>query len=398
MRINRSIFSNLERKIQDRRPSILLGARQVGKSTLLRMLQEASQKLGRSTRFYDLESTSDLEALSGSDKKVIETITSSAEVVLIDEFHYLKNASKLFKAAYDGGAKTKIFASGSSSLAIHKHLKESLAGRFHKTMIFPLTYEEFLRAPEKNLAEYLQWGGLPGLIHEPTDGARAALLDNIVSTYLQKDIKALIQEENIRAFNSLLHLLAQNQGSVTVVSGLAREVGLTEVTIARHLEIMAQTYVCHPVTSFSTNLANELKKSKKYYLFDLGIRNSLLKDFRDHRDRPDKGALYESFVFLQLLPQLKPNMEIRFWRTKKGDEVDFILVKNRVPVPVEVKSSLESAQVPSGMQRFLKLYPKAPFGVVFNERLQAETECEGRKVFFKPLPEAGFVLYLKDVV
>jgi predicted AAA+ superfamily ATPase len=239
---------------------------------------------------------------------------------------------------------------------------------------------------------------MPGLTHSSLPEDKIGILDNIVSTYLTKDIKALIQEENVRAFNSLLYLLAQNQGSMVSHSSLARETGLSEPTVLRHLEIMAQTYVCFPVTSFSQNLANELKKSKKYYLFDLGIRNGLLKDFRLPEAREDKGALYESFVLLQIVQQLKPNMEVRFWRTKKGDEVDFILIKNRVPVPVEVKSGLTDFSIPKGMRLFMKNYPKAPFGIVFSEELSGEAMADNRPVYFKPLSAASEIEYLQKLV
>ena len=143
---------------------------------------------------------------------------------------------------------------------------------------------------------------------------------------------------------------------MAAVSNLARETGLKEATVARHLEIISQTYVMHVLGSFSQNLANELRKSRKYYLFDIGIRNMLLKDFRQINEREDRGTIYESAIFLHLQAQLKPNMELRFWRTKKGDEVDFILLKNRIPIPIEVKSHLLAPNVPDGLLKFLKKY------------------------------------------
>jgi len=224
------------------------------------------------------------------------------------------------------------------------------------------------------------------------------LLDNIVNTYITKDIKGLIKEENIRAFNQLLYLLSQFQGSVAVASKLARETGLSEVTVARHLEIMAQTYVLHGISSFSGNMANELKKSRKYYLFDIGIRNALLKDFRPVNVREDKGCLYETSVLVHLITQLKPNMELRFWRTKKGEEVDFVVLKNRVPVPVEVKSKLTGIDdVPKGMVQFLRLYPQSPFGIIYNENIAAEITVEGKIVYFKQWDEAGHFEYMQSV-
>lgn len=396
--INRNVFNKLKEELSQKEISILLGARQVGKSTLLREIEKVASNQGIASHYYDLEISADLEELSGDSRQVFEKLSGGPPLVFIDEFHYLKNASKIFKAIFDSKKKIKIYASGSSSMEIHKHLKESLAGRFRKTMIYPLTFDEAQQIPGCDLKYYLQWGGMPGLVHRKTTEEKMELLDNIVSTYLTKDIKALIQEENVRAFNSLLYLLAQNQGSLVSHASFAREIGLSEPTVAKHLEIMAQTYVCFPVTSFSQNLANELKKSRKYYLFDLGIRNSLLKDFRPADQREDKGLLHESFVFFHLFSQLKPNMELRFWRTKKAEEVDFILIKNRLPVPIEVKSSLKRAEIPSGLRLFLKHYPKAPFGIVFSENLSVESSCEGRPVYFKPLQEVVNLGYLQDLV
>lgn len=398
MEIKRLYFNKLYQEKWDPKVSILLGPRQVGKSTLLRQLEKKIRVENQSCTFYDLEQPSDLLKVSGSEKEVMEEFTSRGSVIFIDEFHYLKNASKIFKAIYDSKKPIKIYASGSSSLEIHKHLKESLAGRYLKTMIFPLTLTEWRQTPRFQDEEFLQWGGLPGLAHEVSKEKRAALLENIVGTYITKDIKGLIQEENIRVFNSLLFFLAQAQGSVVKAASLSKETGLSEATVSRHLEIMAQTYVLHTVMSYSRNLANELKKSKKYYLFDIGIRNLLLKDFNSVQNREDKGTLYESAVLLHLLSQLKPNMEVRFWRTKKGDEIDFILLKNRIPVPIEVKSHLKEASVPKAIHIFLERYPAAPFGIVFNASLEKTVEVSKKPVYFKLWTQVEKWDYLQRVV
>jgi len=398
MKINRHIINVLLTELSEPKISILLGARQVGKTTLLHDLEGIARKGGKKTAFYNLESSSDLMKLSGDQKAVIDQILSSGYVIFIDEFHYLKNASKIFKAIYDRKASVKIFASGSSSMEIHKHLKESLAGRFYRTMIFPLTISEITQMPRVGMNGYLQWGGLPGLVECKSNEEKVRLLENIVNTYITKDIKSLIKEENVRGFNTMLYLLASKQGSLIKKSEIAREVGISEPTVSRHLEILGQTYVCHMLNCYSSNLANELKKSSKAYFFDIGIRNSLIKDFRPCGDREDKGVLNETFVYLHLHRQLKPNMEIRFWRTKKGDEVDFVLIKNRVPVPVEVKSNLKSMSVPSGMIAFLKAYPKAPFGIVFNGTQEGVTELDGRPVYFQRLESSESVEYLRSVL
>jgi len=398
MQIQRHYFKKLWGEISDRKISILLGARQVGKSTLLRQLEREAKKQGYATGFYDLEQPADLKKLAGDSENVIGELTEKTRVAFIDEFHYLKNASKLFKAIYDSGKRVKIYASGSSSLEIHKHIKESLAGRFIRTMIFPLSLSEWRQVKGFKERDYLEWGGLPGLIHQHTDEERVGLLDNILSTYITKDIKGLIKEENVRAFNSLLYLVAQSQGALTAASGLARETGISESTVARHLEVMAQTYVLHALPSYSTNMANELKKSKKYYFFDGGIRNALLKDFRPAEEREDKGVLYETAVMLHLISRLKPNMELRFWRTKKGEEVDFVLVKNRVPLPIEVKSDLTKPEIPWGLKSFLRRYPKTPFAVVFNNSFEDIVQTDtGRQLYFKKWTKVEELDYLQEI-
>jgi uncharacterized protein len=395
--IKRSLFNKLYGEIKEPEISILLGARQVGKSTLLRNLQKKAQQEGYANLFFDLEQSSDLEQMSGTQADIV-TLFSKTQVVFIDEFPYLPNAFKLFKALYDSRSRIKIYASGSSSIEIHKHLKESLAGRFRKTRIYPLSFSEAKQIPAFNFKEYCRWGGLPGLCHQDSHEKKIDLLENIVSTYITKDIKGLIQEENIRAFNSLLYLLADSQGSVGVVANLARETGLKETTLERYLEIMAQTYVCTPIWSYSNNLANELKKSKKYYLYDIGIRNHLLKDLRDFSAREDQGAILESFVYLQLEQQLQANMEIRFWRTKKGQEVDFIIIKNRVPLPIEVKSHMSHLTVPGGLKSFLKKYPKAPYAIVYNLNQTGKLVYEGRDVYFQNIEECQSLGYMSQIL
>lgn len=377
MLLKRIYFQKLVSELDKPFVSILIGPRQVGKSTLMKQLQGECEKKGKKITYFNLEDPRDLQFFSGSEIDILNKLETNTDVLFIDEFQYLKNATKIFKIIVDASREIKIVASGSSAIEIHKHLKESLAGRFRTTRIFPLTLFE---TSKKELGSYLIFGGMPGLVHEATTHDKLELLNNIVQSYLLKDIKYLIKEENVRAFNHLLYLLAQNQGSVISVAGLAREVGLSEPSIQHYLEIMAQTYVCHPLESYSKNLGNELKKSKKYYLFDLGIRNSLLSDFSDMDQRHDKGVLFESFVMNAIQPQLRTNMEVKFWRTRQGDEVDFILLKNRLPYPIEVKANFNSSYCPKGMSLFLKKYPNSPGGMIITEKPEKSLIVHGREV------------------
>ncbi len=377
--INRFIFNQLQAEITQPEITILLGPRQVGKTTLLRMLARAAQDQGLKTAFFDLEQPQTLAEFNLSNQAIIEKIRHAGAVIFIDEFQYLENASKIFKAIYDSPEKVKLFCSGSSSLAIHKHLKESLAGRRFLFRIFPLQYSEIAQTNTGlSLEYYLRYGGMPALTHTDDENRKQTILAELLSAYILKDIKSLLREENIRAFNHLLYLLAQNQGSLISAHSLSKEINMSVHTLNRYLDILEQTYTNTRIYSYSNNLGNELKKSCKSFFYDLGIRNALLKDFSKTEDRPDKGAVLETFVFLTLQPLLRPNMELKFWRTKDGAEVDFILVKDRLPLPIEVKSKLSKLETPSGLKRFISRYPNTKKAWVINENqqgLRQEKNC-----------------------
>lgn len=387
--IQREIYPTLLEEFHRPEITILVGARQVGKTFLLRKLYRHALSLKLRARFFDLEQPENLVLLNRKEPEIIRLLTDGLDAVFIDEFYYLKNASHIFKAIFDSGKKVKVFASGSSALEIHRHMRESLAGRKRVFHIFPCGLAEMKQTWGKEMpGQYLRFGGLPGLadLAEPD---RLQLLADIVQSYVLKDIKSLIREENIRAFNHLLYLLAQSQGGVVSTAGLAREIGLTQKTIENHLSVLSQTRVAFPVLSFSSNLGNELKKSRKTYLFDIGVRNTLLKDFRAVMERPDGGVILETLVFLELNRLLDPLSEIRFWRTKDGKEVDFVFIRNREHFPVEVKSTAKADNIPAGLRSFLHRYPRTPRAFVMNPSVEAEVRCGKTRVFFRKIDEVG---------
>ncbi len=389
MEIKRNIFGKLCDDRQRPESSILVGPRQVGKTYLLRKIESHLRGCGDKTAFFDLEQPTVLAQFNQSDADLLEMLSTSGEVLFIDEFHYLKNASKLLKALYDRGDSTKIYASGSSAMEMHSHLKESLAGRKYVYPIYSCGLEEISQVIPCQPIQYLfQYGGMPGTIHEESETKKQQLLSDILQSYILKDIKSLVREENLRAFNHLLYLLAQSQGNLVSTDSLAREVGLSSHTINDYLELLSQTYVNFPVYSYSRNFGNELKKSKKYYLYDLGIRNALLKNYAAFDRRRDAGTIAESYVFLELQRQLTPDTEIRFWRLKSGDEVDFLWIKNQVPYPIEVKLNWPTTKVPKGLQSFLRRYPDTNRAFVIGSRSQEEIDFNSIRIHFLPLEKA----------
>ncbi len=357
MEINRSIFNNLYNDLKIKKTTILVGPRQVGKTYLLQKLEKKARELGKSVTFFDLEQPSELAQFNKSEEEILKLLRQAGQVIFIDEFHYLQNASKLFKALYDHGDPIKIYASGSSALEIHKHLKESLAGRKFIYHILPCNLSEISQVIHDQPFNYIcTYGGLPGTIQEKQPDRKKQLLSEILQAYILKDIKSLIREENLRAFNHLLYLLAQSQGNLISIDGLSNEVGMTAKTINSYLEILSLTYVNFSVYSYSRNLGNELKKSKKFYLYDLGIRNALLKNFSSLDQRQDSGVMAETFVFHELQHYLSAETEIRFWRLKTGEEVDFLWIRNQKPYPIEVKLNWDLNKIPQGLIAYLNRY------------------------------------------
>jgi predicted AAA+ superfamily ATPase len=389
--------------------SVIFGPRQVGKTHILKKLYKELSK-NNSSSYFNLEFPEHSKLFSRSDEEIFNFLKSSGDYIFIDEFQYIENISRIFKAIYDFNdlhpkKKIKIYASGSSALEMHKHIKESMAGRYKKFMIRPLTSDELKSRRSKNIKNnkeinikeesnsdqdliknYLKFGGLPGVYNEsehPRDADKQSYLKLILETYIQKDIKALIKEENISAFNHLIYILAEKQGQLISKANLAREIRLSESTIEHHLEILEQTFVLYKVNSFSGNLSNELKKSKKYYFYDVGVRNAILSDFKVSDKNKLKGSAWESYTYNHLLSLAnEANTEILFWRTSDQVELDFIWLQNKIPVPIEVKSKLKNPEIFPAFKTFFKAYGEATFGIVLNESLNEIISWNGREIHF----------------
>jgi predicted AAA+ superfamily ATPase len=322
MSLKRDAYKGITDGIKRREVSIITGPRQVGKTTLLKELFSFCRREKRECTYYNLEMPHDLSLFGGDPQKVLETVCSGTKIIMIDEFHYLPNATRFFKAVYDGCPKIKIFASGSSALEMHKHMKESLAGRRILNRVFPLSFKEWLpsvtnkeplpgsidratdpaihKILQNHLEKFLIYGGMPGLVHEKTEEDKKRLLLDLVATYIQKDIKALLRDEDVISFNRLLSVLAAQDSGILSENAISGSLNYSLRQVRKDITILNQMFLLYSLKPFSTNRGRELKQANKTYLFDHGIRNAILNDFRKCEDRPDKGAIYESFVFLEM--------------------------------------------------------------------------------------------------
>lgn len=413
MDLERIICDEIITDLARREIGIIVGPRQVGKTTTLKKIAAHCRKNNIKYNYFDLEMPADANFFARDIEDVFADICKVKQVVLIDEFHYLPNATKLFKSIYDGYSGIKVCASGSSAIEMHRHLKESLAGRRRLYRLFPLLFSEWLpsqsltiRLPEniqhkldgsshQKLSECLErfviFGGMPGLVHEKgIEGEKRLLLD-LVATYIQKDIKALLREEDILSFNRLIVLLAGQDGNLLSENNVSHLLNYSLRQVRKDLAILNQTFLLDILKPFFTNRGRELKQTNKIYYFDSGIRNAILRDFRKLDRRPDKGVLLESFVFHEIQKNLKVSQEIYYWRTREKDEVDFVLVHDRIPIAIEVKSKISINEIPHGIIQFLVKYPECHLAVVLNDSITEEIKYNGKRILFAPHYSASFV-------
>jgi hypothetical protein len=363
------------------------------------------EKLGLPSEYYNLENPLHLALFNDGYTSFMRQ--NAAKLVFIDEFQYCKDISSVFKAVYDLNPEIKIYASGSSSLEIQTHLKESLAGRKLERVIHPLSFSEWLTqfSPAippvetispvdieeeygKRLVDFLRFGAMPGLTHLETEIEKREYISGIYQTYIAKDIKSFLKDESVLAFNKMISYLALNNGGLLNKNSLAAVSGVSSKQIDRHIEILAGTYVISLLKPLSRNKGKELVKTPKFYFYDQGVLNGIVQDFRLTRLRPDLRAINEQFAYWELRKNTDIRYEIKYWRTADGKEVDFVLEKDREYLPVEVKTSWPSGKVPSGIRHFWDYYPETRRAVVLYEGSELTRSEDGRMVFFVPLYKA----------
>lgn len=407
--IPRKDLNALVRQSKNNAISILIGARQVGKSTLLDMVK---QQLAQPSETYNLENPLHLALFNEGYTSFIRQVRS--KIVFIDEFQYCRDISSIFKAVHDLNPDIKIYASGSSSMEIQAHLRESLAGRKLEKILYPLSYAEWLLGEDPSLAakapfmdsstvdeleahrsygaNYIRFGGMPGLLSFQGELEKREYLFGIYQTYIAKDIKSFLRDESVLSFNKMISWLALNNGGQLNKSALSNIVGISSRQIERYLEVLQGTFVLALLPPLTNNKGKELSKTPKFYLYDQGIINSIIQDFRPLDARQDSGTMREQFVFWEL----KKNMDIRFslnyWRTADGMEVDFVLQKDAELLPIEVKSAWKPGKLPSGLRSFLRLYPETKKAAVLYDGPEHTVSSGACTIQFSPLYKAQAIL------
>ncbi len=395
--IRRKLFLDLKTHLLKKEFSIITGARQTGKSTLLRQMEEYCKEQEIPVIFLNLDNKPILEELNQSPLNILKFIPESSKrvIVLVDEVQYLDDASNFLKLLYDEhSGKLKIVATGSSAFYIDDHFRDSLAGRKKLFHLYTCSFDEYLEiAGKQQLLQELRnilskkdyrstqidllqiewerfmiYGGYPSIITEPDVEEKINRLKEIRDSFVKRDIlEAGIQNET--AFYGLFKILAAQSGNLVNVNELASTLRIKNETVVNYLTVLKKCFHIALVKPYSGNVRKELTKMQKVYLMDMGLRNCLLGNFQQLAFRADKGELWENMLFRILTDKYGAD-EIHFWRTTAGNEVDFVLPSINEPKAIEVKYD-QNLIKPNKYKIFSEAYPAIPLHfswmVPFNE-------------------------------
>ncbi|MEI7578932.1 MAG: ATP-binding protein [bacterium] len=339
---------------------ILLGARQVGKTTLLkRIFPDANYLLVDEKAVFDI-----LESYSSDSYR---GLIGNSKSIFIDELHLLSNPGRAVKLIYDQLDDVQIIVTGSSSLHIKNKTAESMAGRAINYSLYPLTFGELLfqRGIETSeaihitdkvlkqdasesykkydissvLDSLLLFGQYPHLVDSPGD---KTYLKNLVEKAIFKDIIELNLIENRSKALELLKLLAYQIGNLISYTELSSRLGISTPTVQRYIDIFEQSFLIYRLYPYSKKLREEIGKAPKIYFWDLGLRNALIENFDPLNIRSDSGAVFENFIINEVKKEvdyLDLEYKINYWRLKSGSEVDIVLSNSKQLLGCEIKYS-----------------------------------------------------------
>lgn len=388
---NRKIFDDLQSHLLKKEFSIITGARQTGKSTLLKQLEIYCKGANIQVVFLNLENRAILAELNENPLNLLKFMPEQASraVALIDEIQYLDDPSNFLKLLYDEHAdKLKVVATGSSAFYIDKKFRDSLAGRKKIFQLYTCSFDEYLVLGGKShlleerdhlikiggfkstLFDYLRvewesymiYGGYPAIVTEPDFQGKIDRLKDIRDSFVKRDIleSGVVNET---AFFNLFRILAGQTGGIVNINELSSTLRIKNATVENYLTIMQKCFHISLIKPFYRNLSKELVKMPKVYLLDTGLRNCLLNNFQPLASRADKGELWENTVFRVLADQIGAE-PIQYWRTSGGNEVDFILSDGDRLKAIEVKFDINQVKR-NKYKIFLETYTEIPLNFLW---------------------------------
>jgi len=337
-------FYNLEKLIKKGKALIIYGPRRVGKTTIL------EDFLSKTKLKYKLDSGDNIKTqqiLSSQDFKQIKEYASGYDLIAIDEAQQVPSVGMGLKILVDQVPDLHIIATGSSSFDLAQKVGEPLTGRKKTLTLFPFAQMELLEKYNKyelkqKLEDFLVFGSYPEIITSESHQEKTVLLNELVNSYLLKDVFSLEKIKSSKQLLDLLKLVAFQVGNEVSLNELATQVRLDVKTVGRYLDILEKAFVLKRIGGFSRNLRKEISGKAKYYFYDNGVRNAVISQFNTLKDRDDVGALFENFIVMERLKHNSYRVKVGtsyFWRTYDGQEVDLVEERDGKLYGFEIKWS-----------------------------------------------------------
>ncbi len=361
---------------------ILLGHRQVGKTTILK-------KIFDSAKYLSVDSEEVRKLLESFDINTYKQFLADDKQLILDEIHQISNPGRAIKILYDEYPTLNLIVSGSSSLMIRKKASESLAGRKVEYELYPLTFSEYLTQkgiedklnfriwerlrgedPLKEiprlfdlktvLEQTMLYGFYPELIQLPQD---VHYLDSLVDSVIFKDLLILGLIDDVEIARNLLKLLAYQIGNIINYAEIANRLDVDMRLVKRYIEVFEQSFIIFRLFPYAKKGRDEIGKSPKIYFYDLGIRNALIGNYDSFAVRSDVGAMFENFIISEIKKAIRYNNELNcqlhYWRTKAGSEMDLVIDYKGGLTAIEIKTSPRRIN-----SAFQNRYPEAQTKVV----------------------------------
>lgn len=365
--IGRVIEKSIIKDFRYKKVIVILGARQVGKTTLLGCLKSDKEK----ALFLNCDNIDDIMFIEGKTSTELEYLLSPYDIVFIDEAQRVKNIGLTLKMIGDLKLDTRVIVTGSSSLDLSEGINESATGRIIEYNLFPFSLPELAastseREETRLLEMRMIYGLYPEVVNEPDDSRR--ILMSLANHYLYKDLFAYKGIKKPELLQKLVRALALQLGSEVSYNELSNLLGVDKETVENYIDLLQKCFVVFKLDSFSRNLRNEIKKGKKIYFYDNGVRNAILSNFAPLELRNDVGVLWEN---LMVSERVKRNSyignyaHIFFWRTHEQQEIDLVEDIDGVLHTFEFKWNSRSKCVQPKL--FSNTYPNSPHKVITPE-------------------------------
>lgn len=369
--ISRDLKLILDSKIGKGKVLLLIGPRQVGKTTLFKQMIK-SLAPEKKVQFWNCDESDVRQFLSDGNLAKLKSFIGNSDFIVIDEAQRVKDIGLTIKLIHDNFTNVQLAVTGSSSLDLSNTINEPLTGRKFEYNLFPFSTNELvlnstMLEEAKQLQNRLIYGFYPDVVNNP--GEEKEILTNIVNSYLYKDIFEFKEIRKSFVIEKLVQALALQVGSEVSFNELGNLLGIDTMTVQRYVDLLEKAYVIFHLRSYSKNVRNELKKSIKIYFYDNGVRNAVISNFSLPDLRSDIGNLWENFLISERIKNNayhNINAKYYFWRTTQKQEIDFIEETDGRFFAYEFKYNPKKTHAKCPLT-FSNNYPEIPFSVITKE-------------------------------